>query len=183
MGNFSKYYANQRRIVDSDIAEIFSVKSMKSDTSCEIKRIAREIFKPIASLNSLNRAASLGSDLIVHFTLNRLDLNTRREWVRYLGDSVVPPTMEQLQAFLRSQILTLEVIEACTRSSSNSNPKTQSPNSKSRKSEQDVLTLVVLILFVLIKLHLRPHQKRNVRFVMNLILQINVNDFSIKRFL
>ena len=45
--------------------------------------------------------------------------------------------MQQLQAYLRSQILTLEAIEAGTRSSSNSNPKTQSPNSKSRKSEQD----------------------------------------------
>ena len=75
-------------------------KIYESDTSSEIKRIAREIFNPIASLNSLNRAASLGSDLIVHFTLNRLDLNTRKEWERHLGNSVVPPTMEQLQAFL-----------------------------------------------------------------------------------
>ena len=48
---------------------------MKSDTSSEIKRIAREIYNPIASLNSLNRDASLGSDLIVHFTLNHIDLN------------------------------------------------------------------------------------------------------------
>ena len=101
-----EYYENQRRIVGSHIAEIFSVKSMKSDTSSEIKRIAREIFNPIASLNSLNRAASLGSDLIVHFTLNRLDLNTRREWETQRGDSVDPPTMKQLQAFHRSQTLT-----------------------------------------------------------------------------
>ena len=35
------YYENQRRIVDSHISEIFSVKSMKSDTSSEIKHIAR----------------------------------------------------------------------------------------------------------------------------------------------
>ena len=73
------YYENQRRIFGCHISEIFSVKSMKSDTSFEIKRIAREIFNPIASLNSLNRAASSGSDLIVHFTLIRLDLNTRKE--------------------------------------------------------------------------------------------------------
>ena len=74
------YYENQRCIVGSHIADIFSVKSMKSDTSSEIKRIATEIFNHIASLKSLNRASSLGSDLIVHFTLNRLDLNTRKEW-------------------------------------------------------------------------------------------------------
>ena len=86
-----EYYENQRCIVGSHIAEIFSVKSMKSDISSEIKRIAREIFIPIASLNSLNRAVSLSSDLIVHFTLNRLDLNTHREWERHLGDSVDPP--------------------------------------------------------------------------------------------
>ena len=47
------YYENQRRIVGSHIAEIFSVKSMKSDTSSEIERIAREIFNPIASLTLL----------------------------------------------------------------------------------------------------------------------------------
>ena len=51
---------------------------MKLVTSSEIKRITRKIFNPIASLVSLNRASSLGSDLIVHFTLNRLDLNTRK---------------------------------------------------------------------------------------------------------
>ena len=116
-----EYCKNQRRIVGSHIAEIFSVKSMESDTSSEINRIARENFNPIASLNSLNRAASVGSDLIVHFTLNRLDLNMHREWERHLRDSVNPSTMEQLQAFLRSQTLTLEAIEAGTWSSSNSN--------------------------------------------------------------
>ena len=112
---------------------------MKSaaSASSEIKRITREIFNPIASLNSLNRAASLGSDLIVHFTLNRLDLNTRKEWERRLGNSVVPPTMEQLQAFLQSQTLTLEAIEAGTSSSSNNNSKSQSSNSKPRKSKHD----------------------------------------------
>ena len=108
---------------------------MTSDTSSEIKRIAREMFNPIASLNSLNRAASLGSDLIVHFTLNRLDLNTRKKWERHLGNSVVPPTMEQLQVFLQSQTLTLEPMESGTRSSSNNNSKSQSSNSKPRKSE------------------------------------------------
>ena len=36
-----EYYENQRRIVSSHISEIFSVKSMKSDTSSEIKRITR----------------------------------------------------------------------------------------------------------------------------------------------
>ena len=35
------YYENQRRIIGSHIAEIFSVKSMKSDTSSEIKRITK----------------------------------------------------------------------------------------------------------------------------------------------
>ena len=81
-----EYYENQRRIVGSHIAEIFLVKSVKSDTLSEIKRIAREIFNPIARLNSLNRTASLDSDLIVHFALNRLDFNTPREWERHLGE-------------------------------------------------------------------------------------------------
>ena len=96
-----------------------------------------EIFNPIACLNYRNRAASLGSDLIVHFTLNRIDLNNLKEWERHLGNSVVPPTMEQLQAFLQSQTLTLEAIEVGTRFSSNNNSKSQSSNSKPRKSEYD----------------------------------------------
>ena len=75
--------------------------------------------------------------MIVHFTLNRLDLNTRKEWERHLGNSVVPLTMEQLQAFLQCQTLTLEAIEAGTRSSSNNNSKSQSSNSKPRKSDHE----------------------------------------------
>ena len=110
---------------------------MKMDSSSEIKRIYRELYNRIAGLTSLNRADSLGSDLMVHFTLKQLDLNTRKEWERHLGDRVVPPTLEQLQAFLRSQTLTLEAIEAGTRSSLNNNPKAESSNSKSRKSEHD----------------------------------------------
>ena len=58
---------------------------------------------------------------MVHFTLKQRDLNTRKEWERHLGDSVVPPTLEQLQAFLRNHTLTLQAIEAGTRSSSNNN--------------------------------------------------------------
>ena len=133
----TEYYENQRRIVSSHISEIFSVKLMKMDSSSEIKRIYRELYNPITSLTSLNRADSLGSDLMLHFTLKQLDLNTRKEWERHLGDSIVPPTLEQLQAFLRSQTLTLEAIEPGTRSSSNNNSKAQSSNSKPRKSEHD----------------------------------------------
>ena len=132
-----EYYENQRRIIGSHFAEILSVTPMKTDSSPEIKRIYRELYNTIASLTSLNRADSLGSDLMVHFTLKQFDLNTRKKWERHLGASVDPPTMEQLQAFLRSQTLILEAIEAGTRSLSNSNPKTQSPNPKSRKSEPD----------------------------------------------
>ena len=118
---------------------------MKSDTSSEIKRIAREIFNPIPSLNSLNRAAALDSDLIVHFTLNCFDLNTRKEWERHLGDSVVPPTMEPLQAFLRSQTLTLEAIEAGTKSFSNNNSKTLTLDlSPCLESQSSINWLVVI---------------------------------------
>ena len=48
-----EYYENQRRIVNSHISEIFSVKPMKMDSSSEIKRIYRELYNPIASLTSL----------------------------------------------------------------------------------------------------------------------------------
>ena len=81
-----EYYENHCHIVGSHIAEIFSVKPMKTDSASEIKRIYWELYNPIASLISLNRADSLGSDLMVHFTLKQLDLNTRKEWERYLGD-------------------------------------------------------------------------------------------------
>ena len=65
---FIEYYENQRRIVSCHVTEIFLVKSMKSNTSLEIKRITRETFNPITSLTSLNRAPSLRSDLRWIFT-------------------------------------------------------------------------------------------------------------------
>ena len=74
-----EYYENQHRFVGSHIAEIFSVKPMKTDSSSKIKRIYRELYNPIASLTFLNRADSLGSNLMIHFTLKQVDLNTRKE--------------------------------------------------------------------------------------------------------
>ena len=136
-------------------------------TSSEIKRIAREIFSPIANLNSPNRASSLGSDLIVHLMLNRLDLNTRREWERHLGDSVDPPTMEPLQAFLRSQTLTLEGIEAGTRL-----PQTVTLRHSHLIKNLVSQSTIMLIRLILIKCRLRTRKairKGNVCYVMNLI--------------
>ena len=75
---------------------------MKAESSYELKRIVREIFNPIESLSALGREASLGSDLAVHLTLSRLDLTTRKDWEKHLGDDADPPTLEQLQTFLQS---------------------------------------------------------------------------------
>ena len=177
-----QYYENQHRIVSFYVAEIFSVKPIKTDSSSEIKRIYPELYNPIASLISLNRADSLGSDLMVHFTLKQLDLNTRKEWERHLGDilatvSIHPqwsnfkPFFEVKYSLLRPSKQVLSPLRVITLK-----PNLQIQNRVSQSK-------IELILFILIKLHLRTDQTRNVRFVINLILQLNVNNFSIKRFL
>ena len=99
-----EYYENQRRIVGSHIAEIFSVKPMKTYSSSEIKRIYWELYNSVSSLTSLNRADSLGSDLMIHFTLEQLDLNTRKEWESDLGDSVDPPRRSNFRPFFEVEL-------------------------------------------------------------------------------
>ena len=173
-----EYYENQRRIVSSYMAEIFSVKPMKSDTSSEIKRITRETFNPIPSLTSLNRAASLGSDLIVYLTLNRLELNTRKEWERHLGDSVDPPQWSNFKLFFEVKPSLLKPSKlGLNHQLSIYNSKTQSPNSKFRKSEHDNAQSAYSH-----HVSSKNPKKENVHYEMNLITSIDVNNFLIRQF-
>ena len=61
----------------------------------------------------------------------------RKDWEKHLGDDAYPPTLEQLETFLQSQILTLEAIVGGCKSLMVS-VKTTTPNSKSKISDNDV---------------------------------------------
>ena len=54
------YYENKRRIVGTHVSEIFSAKTMKAESSLELKHLVREIFNPLESLLTLDREGTLG---------------------------------------------------------------------------------------------------------------------------
>ena len=127
------YYENNRRLVNQYVSEIYAVKSMKSETSQELKPINREILSPIESLSSIGRTDSLSNDLIVFQILSRPDISVRREWEKHLGDGADPPTFKQLKDFIRAQILIMESLEGSCKSSNNYTK----PNPHSKPKRQD----------------------------------------------
>ena len=105
------YYENKRRLITSHPSEFFSVTPMMVDTFSELKRLYKETFNPLESLDSLNRANSKYDDLVIFLTSSRFDSLTRREWQWHLCSASAPPSLAQLKDFAQAQILTLESIE------------------------------------------------------------------------
>ena len=75
----TEIYENERRVINLYLAELFAVKPAKSESSSELKRILRETFDPIDSLQSLGRPTDQWDDLLVFITASRFDSNTRKD--------------------------------------------------------------------------------------------------------
>ena len=121
------YYENKRRLVNSYISQLFSVKPMKSETSAELKRLFKEITTPLDVLTSLKRPVDKWGDIIVFFTVSKLETSLRKDWEKEQGNSTDIPTYDQLKKVLSTEILTLESIEGSSKiSTSNSSRNSQS---------------------------------------------------------
>ena len=62
------------------LTDLFSVKSMKSETSSSLTTLLKDIESPIESLRSLGRSSEdMWSDVIVYQITNRFDANTLKD--------------------------------------------------------------------------------------------------------
>lgn len=110
--DLTAYYENTRRLVHTYLAELFSVKPMKGETSSALSKLMKDINSPIDSLRTLGRPTDQWSDIIVYLVTSRFEENTLKDWQRSLADSVDPPTVEQLKKFTESHLVYLEALES-----------------------------------------------------------------------
>lgn len=110
------YYDNKRRLVNAHLSSLFSAKSMASEeTAKDLSRLARETFTPLNLLKSMGRPVDTWDDIVIFMTVSRFHNDTRLDWHKELGDSSVPPTLDQLRTFIQTRILTLEANESNSR--------------------------------------------------------------------
>ena len=118
------YYENKRRLVSQQVHNLMSIKPMESECFSEIKRIYRSTFDVLQALKSLDRSVEKsGTDIVVTVTVNKLEVNTRKDWEKALGNFQEPPSLEKLKTFLEEHMMTQESIEEGVKVNPTSNQK------------------------------------------------------------
>ena len=74
----------------------------------ELKRLYYATWDVVDALADMDRPDS--TDWIVHLTVERLDLQSRREWETALGSTTEPPTLKELKKFIDSCIHSVETL-------------------------------------------------------------------------
>ena len=90
--NLNEYYGNKRRLVSQAASSLFGIKSMKSESHPELKRLHNHTFDTVNSLEALGRAIpTSGSDFLVFLTVSKFDPVTRKEWENTWVAPKIPP--------------------------------------------------------------------------------------------
>ena len=103
----TEFYENKRRLVGQAVGSLFTLKSMKTESFAELKRLYSGTFDCFNLLESLERSVeSNGSDIFVHLAVSRFDVSTRKDWEKLQGNTCDPPTIDQLRNFFQDQMAT-----------------------------------------------------------------------------
>ena len=103
---FKDTYENLRLQVRSHLKKLHTTKPASSEAAEEIQRIANATNNLIEGMRNLKRMA-ISDDILVFFTVDRLDTNTRRAWESSLGAGKDPASYDNLRAFLNGRIIML----------------------------------------------------------------------------
>ena len=103
---FKDTYENLRLQVRSHLKIWHATKPASSETVEEFRRIANATNNLIEGMINLKRMA-ISDDILVFFTVERLDTNTRRAWEFSLGATKDPASYDNLRAFLNGRIIML----------------------------------------------------------------------------
>ena len=130
------YYENKRRIVQSQLSDLYAVKPMKAALADAISQLMNGIFTPLDALKSIQRDSERGDDMVVFMITSRFDDNTLQQWHIFLGDSTEPPTSEQARKFMERQLAIFESMEVRTKTQANSQSAKKSLPSSSHNTSQ-----------------------------------------------
>ena len=85
---------------------------MKSECFSEFKRIYRPTIDVLQDLESLDRSVEKsGADIVVTMTVNKVEVNTRKDQEKASGNSQEPLSLEKLKTFLNEHMMIQESIE------------------------------------------------------------------------
>ncbi|XP_033213965.1 uncharacterized protein LOC117171029 [Belonocnema kinseyi] len=125
----SERFENKRVLINSHLAELFSIQPMKAESSSALKEVCNTTIDNVEALSGLEELVDKWSSWLVYITVEKLDRQSRRDWETSLRNSTNAPTFDQLKTFLQTRIRTLEVLD------STANQTNQSSSQKSSKSQ------------------------------------------------
>ncbi|XP_076668215.1 uncharacterized protein LOC143368894 [Andrena cerasifolii] len=102
-------FQNKRRLVRLQLVRITELQPVKRESSAELKQLYYATWDVVDALADMGRPDP--TDWIVHLTVERLDLQSRREWETALGSTTDPPTLEDLKKFIDSRIHSVGALE------------------------------------------------------------------------
>ncbi|XP_065371866.1 uncharacterized protein LOC135963802 [Calliphora vicina] len=129
-------YHNKRKIVDTIFKKLFSI-SASDGSSKSIQTILDTTRTSIALLRTLEVNTEGEHAMLIYMTVNKLDIQTRKEWEQSLNASTQIPPIEDLFKFLEATFRTLETISDQTESNPNasfSKPKNPQQQNKGKNN-------------------------------------------------
>uniref|UniRef100_A0ABD2WLM0 Peptidase aspartic putative domain-containing protein n=1 Tax=Trichogramma kaykai TaxID=54128 RepID=A0ABD2WLM0_9HYME len=127
------HYDNKRTLVYSALQALFQIPSVSKETSAGLRQLRDATNEAVETLDALERPVEHWDDVLVYWTLKRVDPRTGRDWQTSREDTKEPATYAQLDAFLKRRIEALEFVESPhQREDQQSNKKTINSVSTSR---------------------------------------------------
>ena len=105
------HYENKRRLVNSHLTTLLSLRPITAETSAEVKRLLSGTVGPLAALKTIGRPTEAWDDVIVFLTFSKLSVELKREWENRLGNSSTPPKFREMEEFLEAKVNNLKNLE------------------------------------------------------------------------
>ncbi|XP_037816904.1 uncharacterized protein LOC119607172 [Lucilia sericata] len=111
----NRRYHNRRKIVSTLLSKLFSIPN-SNGTAESIQNILDTTRNCLALINTLGVTKETYDAIIIHITVNRLDVQSRKEWEQSLKATVEIPKIRELFSFLETSFRTLESLAEPTQS-------------------------------------------------------------------
>ena len=106
-----KRFDNKRALINAHLQAIESIPNVSNGSIADLKVLKYDTNKALDALKYLNRQTEHWHDVIVFYTVHKLDLVSLKKWETCLGSENKYPTFRKLNDFLELRIRTLETIQ------------------------------------------------------------------------
>ncbi|XP_071052914.1 uncharacterized protein [Onthophagus taurus] len=104
-------YENKRILIDSRLSSLFNARSIKQETSNEMKRLIGQVKESMGALETLGCPVKHWDHILVFMVVHKFDIESLKDWEKSIGDKTTSATFSQLETFITGRIHALEAIE------------------------------------------------------------------------